>query len=120
MIVNVQELMTDTDFTRTITRQRPTTTRAVDGSASNTFASTDIIAIVQPATAKEIAALPEGTRGPGEMITVWSATEMRLGDGKTFEADVLVIDGHPHRIVGAEDWSASGYFKVLAERYVAS
>jgi hypothetical protein len=119
-VIDVSELMTDTDFVRTITRRRPTGTRAADGSWSQTYVDADILASVQPPEQKEIVPTPEGSRGTEDTVEVWSASEMRMGDGETYEADLLVIDGVTYTVVGNEDWSVNGYYKVLARQFVPS
>jgi len=118
--VNVAELMSDPDFTTTIILRRPAPARfANEGENIATYEpDLTVTAIVQPADAQQIATLPEGSRGPGEVKAVWSATELRMADGKTVESDILVIDGLSYKVVGDERWAENGYFFVLAAGYV--
>lgn len=117
--IDVSEVMSDPDFTSTITLRRPVTASfAADGSSVTTYAAdVPVTAIVQPADAEQIATLPEGSRGPGAIKSIWSATELRMGDGKTFESDVLVIDGLSFKVVGEERWVENGYYFVLAAEF---
>lgn len=117
--IDVSELMTDPDFTSTIVLRRPAPARlANEGENIATYApDVNVTAIVQPADAEQIATLPEGSRGPGAVKAVWSATEIRMGDGKTFESDVLVIDGLSFKVVGEERWVENGYYFVLAAEF---
>jgi len=119
--VNVAELMTDPDFTSTIILRRPAAARfANEGENIATYeADVNVIAIVQPADAQQIATLPEGSRGPGEVKAVWSATELRMADGKTTESDILVIDGLEYKVVGDERWADNGYYFVLAAGFIS-
>jgi hypothetical protein len=118
--VNVAELMSDADFTSTIVLRRPADARlANEGENIATYEDdVDVIAVVQPADAQQIATLPEGSRGPGEVKQIWSATELRMADGKTFESDMLVIDGGMYKVVADERWANNGYYFVLAAQVI--
>jgi hypothetical protein len=114
--VNVAELMTDPDFISTIILRRPAAARfANEGENIATYEpDVNVTAIVQPADAQQIASLPQGSRGPMEVKSIWSATELRMADGKTVESDILVIDGLEYKVVSDENWSHNGYYFVLA------
>jgi hypothetical protein len=118
-LVDVSELMTDPDFVTTITLRRPVpATFAVDGSSETTYAAdVPVTAIVQPADAQQIVTLPEGSRGPGAVKCIWSATALRMADGAANEADVLIIDGISFKVVGEERWDDNGYRFVLAAEF---
>jgi hypothetical protein len=119
--INVAELMVDPDFTSTIILRRPAPARfANEGENIATYLpDVSVTAIVQPADAQQIASLPEGSRGPGEVKAIWSATELRMADGKANESDILVIDGLEYKVVGDERWANNGYFFVLAAGLIA-
>lgn len=116
-MIDVRELMTDPDFAKGITRRRPTLAVANEGEATYTYADRCITAIVQPAKPSEVALLPEGSR-LNEILSVWSAEDLRGAHGNTTESDVLVIDGASYRVVKAEPWQANGYVRAFAERFI--
>lgn len=116
-MINVGELMTDADFTRTFTLRRPTGTFSDDGEFTSTYADTQLVGIVQPATPNELEMLPEGSRAK-DVISVWSATLLRMADGKLLESDILVVDAQSYRVIRAEPWGDAGYFRVFAEGFV--
>lgn len=119
-VVNVGELMSDPDFTSTIVLRRPAPARfSNEGENIASYEDdVDVVAIVQPATAEQVASLPEGSRGSGSVKRVWSATALRMGDGKTYEADVLVIGGASFKVVGEQEWDGHGYRFVLAAEFL--
>lgn len=119
-LVDVSELMTDPDFVETVTLRRPTIHFANEGEAISSYEDTSFVASVQPAKAEEIAALPEGERGSGQVYRIYTATELRMSDGKTDVSDVLVYGGKELRVIGQEPWGANGYFKFLAVEVVPS
>lgn len=119
-MVDVSELMNDPDFAETIVLRRPLAAQfAADGGSAAAYApDVNITAIVQPADAQQISSLPEGSIGPGAIKSVWSATDLRMADGSTTEADVLVIDGLSFKVVGEERWDDNGYRFVLAAQFI--
>lgn len=118
--VDVSELMSDPDFTTTIVLRRPAPARfGNEGENIATYLDdVSVTAIVQPADAQQVASLPDGSRGPGAVKAVWSATQLRMADGTTNDADVLVIDGVSFRVVGEERWPENGYYFVLAAEFI--
>lgn len=116
-MINVGELMTDPDFARALTLRRPTGSFGNEGEFTSTYADSSIVGSVQPATPQELEMLPEGST-VRDVISVWSATEIRMGDGNTAEPDVLVIDGASFKVIKAEPWGAAGYFRVFAEGFI--
>jgi hypothetical protein len=118
-LVDVSELMSDAEFMRTISLRRPSVHLANEGEEIASYgADVDISASVQPATAQEVASLPEGERGSGRVVKVYSSTELKRTDGKTTIADVIIVDGESFRVVGVEPWGVHGYFKVLAAEFI--
>lgn len=119
-LVDVSELMSDPDFMRAVTLRRPAVHLANEGEAVATYEDdVPFTASVQPATAEEVASLPEGERGGGRIVKLYTSTALRpdMSDGKTSIADVVVVpdpDGGEFRVVGIEPWSAHGYWKALA------
>lgn len=116
-LVNVARLMTDTRFCRTFVRRRQRGTFSNQGEYTSAYDEQTVTGIVQPATPDVLKILPEGTR-LDSVRCVWSAEGLRVGDGKSFESDVLVIDGESFKVIRAEDWSANGYFEVYVEGFV--
>ncbi len=118
-LVDVSELMSDSDFTSTITLRRPAPARLANEGENIASYEPDVsvTAIVQPADAQQIASLPEGSRGPGAIKSIWSATTLRMADGMENEADILVIEGVSFKVVGEERWDGNGYRFVLAAEF---
>jgi hypothetical protein len=116
-LIDVSELMDDPDFARSFTLRRPAGAFSVDGVFASSYSDRQLVGIVQPATPREIQMLPEGSRLK-DIISVWSASEMRGADGKAAESDILVVDGKSYRVVRAEPWAHAGYFRVFAEGFV--
>jgi hypothetical protein len=121
-VVDVSELFSGpdaADFMRTVVLRRPSVHFANEGEAIASY-DPDVAfdASPQPATAVEIASLPEGDRGGGRVIKLYSSTELKMSDGKTTEADVVEVDGDSFRVVGIEPWGAHGYYKVLAVEFI--
>lgn len=114
-MISMAELMADSDLgARSIVLKRPTVTY-VKGVATTTYAAdASLTAIVQPAKPQDAEMLPEGKR-LSDVQAIWSATELRAGDGKTIEGDILVFDGKKHRVVAQVPWAEAGFYKVLAE-----
>jgi hypothetical protein len=120
-LVDVSELMSDPEFMSAVTLRRATVHLANEGEAISSYTDTAVTASVQPATAEEIAGLPEGERGSGRIIKLYSATEFKQSDGDASVADVVVTVGaNPgrFRVVGVEPWGDNGYFKALAVEIV--
>jgi len=119
-LVNVGHLMASPRFMRDISLRRPTVAIADDGSATTSYAAAVTIqASPQPATARETeqaqtAMAAAGERGSGRVIKIYSATELKMSDGKTDLSDIVIVDGDSFRVVATEPWGAHGYYKVLA------
>lgn len=119
-VINVSELMTDPDFVETIILRRPAPARlANEGEDIASYEpDVEVVAVVQPATAEQGASLPEGSRGAGPIMRVWSATQLQMAPGVGREADILVIRGLEYKVVGESDWDTNGYRFVLATQLV--
>lgn len=112
------ELMDDDDFASTFTVQRPTGAFAADGTwAISGMEEIETIGIIQPATARELELLPEGSR-LGDVISVWSRDTVRGADGKTVEPDIIVNCGKSYRVVKVDPRSPHGYTRVFAEGFI--
>lgn len=122
-MVNMADLMVDPDLgARPLTLRRPTGQFANEGEFEMNYQDTAIVGLIQPATPREIEMLHEGTR-VGNVIHVWSATEIRCSDGKAAESDVLVITGDmagSYRVIKANPWTQAGFSDVFAEGFVTS
>lgn len=116
-MINVGELMTDPDFVRGFTVRRPNGVFSVDGVFTSSYRELYLHGIVQPASPRQIAVLPEGTR-VDDVISVWCSEELLSADGKKQESDIIVVDGYYYRVVKAEPWGDAGYFRVFAEGYI--
>lgn len=117
-LVDVSELLSDPEFMRAVSLRRPTVHLANEGEEIASYEDdVPFTASVQPANAEDIAALPEGERGSGRVVDIYSATELKMSDGKTTIADIVVVpdpDGGEFRVVGTEPWGPHGYYKALA------
>jgi hypothetical protein len=119
-LINVGELMTDLDFVEAFTMRRGTKALANEGEVTVTWsAPANLVGSIQPAEAKEIKQLPEGQRGSGDGIVIFTATELMPDDGNNTVSDVVTWDGKNYKVVGIEDWSANGYYRALAVEIAA-
>lgn len=116
-MINVAELMSDPDFSRSFTVKRPTGAFADEGVYASTYEKIQMTGVVQPASPKELQMLPEGSRLT-DIIAVWSNLEMRVATGDKSESDVIVVDSKKYRVIKCEPWADAGYFKVLAEGFL--
>jgi hypothetical protein len=116
MLVDVSELMNDDDFAQPFVVKRPTTTLANHGVASTAYREINLIGIVQPATAQEIAMLPEGERS-SEIMNFWCTQELFPGDGKEITGDIAIFGGTKYVVIKSTRWGdvGSGYFKSTAK-----
>jgi hypothetical protein len=121
-LVDVSELFSDPEFMRAVALRRPTIHLANEGESIASYdPDVDITASVQPATAEDVASLPEGERGSGRIVKLYTSTDLKMSDGKTTVADVVVIpdpDGGSFKIVGTEPWGPHGYYKALAVEFI--
>lgn len=116
--IDVSELMSDADMgPQAITLRRPTVVQSPEGDVTSTSADTTITALVQPATPQELQMLPEGSRN-GNVVSVWSISEIRVSDGATNESDVLIVAGAFFKVIKLEPWAGNGYFRAFAQGYV--
>jgi hypothetical protein len=122
-LVDVSELMSDPEFMRAVVLRRATIHFANEGEAISSYEDTDFTASVQPAKAEDVALLPEGERGSGRIVSIYTSTALKpdMSDGKTTIADLIVVGGTrpgTFRVVGVEPWGDNGYFKALAVEIV--
>jgi len=109
--------MTDLEFARRITLRRPRVSFENEGEAKTVYDLDTILAVVEMPTPGQVQTLPEGTRFD-DLISVWSASELRAADGKRIESDVLIVDGNHYKVTQVEDRSANGYFKAIATGFM--
>jgi hypothetical protein len=125
-LVDVSELFSgpeSEDFMEDVTLRRPAIHFANEGEAIATYeADATIQASVQAMTAKEVAALPEGQRGSGNVYRVYTEEVLKFSPGKTDISDYLYVPSKDVNavIVGEENWSGNGYRKFLATEFVPS
>jgi hypothetical protein len=115
-MINVVELLTDPDFTRTITRRRPTTTLGYEGEAANTYGTaTSVVGSVQPAKLSDVQFLPEGAR-LSDTMAFFTAADVSAGNGRSQLPDILIDGAQTYRVLHLEDFRLNGYVRVLALR----
>lgn len=121
-LVDVSDMMADPEFMRAVVLRRPVIHLANEGEAIASYEpDANFTASVQPATAEEIAGLPEGVRGSGRVVKLYTATELKFSNGTTDTPDVVVVpdpDGGSFKVRGTEPWLAHGYFKALAVEFI--
>jgi hypothetical protein len=116
MSINVSELLTDPDFTRTISRRRPTSSLANEGEATNTYGTaTSVVGAVQPAKLSDVQFLPEGAR-LSDTMAFFTAADVSAGDGRSQLPDMLIDGTATYRVLHLEDFRNNGYVRVLALR----
>lgn len=119
-MIDVSELMTDPELSRTLTVRRPRSGAFVnEGEFTASYDQDLVTGIVQSPKASDMEFLPEGTRIE-DTISVWSAEELRGADGVRQEPDVLLVDGLYYKIIASQPRPDGGYFKAFAQRYTPS
>lgn len=118
MAIDMSELNGDPDFSETVTLRRPLTpTFANEGVATYGYAAdAPLVATVQPAKPSDLAMLPEGVN-LSETISVWSGTQMKVGDETGQGSDIIVWGGKSYRVIKLEDRSKNGYWRAFAEGF---
>ena len=116
MRINVSDLLRDPDMNATtFTRQRPTTTLANQGEASDAYAPTVLQGIVQPAATADANLLPEGVR-ISDVQVFYSPSDISVG-GPGQNPDVLQYDGKDYVVKHVQDFGANGMVRALAQFY---
>ena len=118
MAINVAELMTDPDFgATTFTRRRPTTTQVAhsEGEAANSYGSTSLTGIVQPAATTDAKLLPEGV-SIADVQAFFTTGDLSVGDGKTQLPDLIQYASQTFKVLHVQDFSQHGYRRALAQR----
>lgn len=119
-MIDISELMDDPDFASTIT-----VTRAGVGAfvgegiwAQGSSITFDMTAIVQPASAEDMAEfLADGEREKGAK-RVWSAAPLIMADGKGMQSDLFVHEGLTYRVAFSKPWELHGYSYSIGVSYV--
>lgn len=113
-MIDVSELMTDPDFARAFQVRRMTGSYANEGEWSETATTLNKTGVIQPATSEDaINFLPEGERQKN-LIRIWCAEEIRMGDGDGKCSDEVIVDGQYYRVAFSKPWGANGYWFAIA------
>lgn len=118
---DMSELVSDPEFLSSITRLRPTTVLVpgTEGESSSTYASANLLAIVQPTGAPDrMDPQPEGER-MDSWIMIQSAQAILMAEPETV-SDIVVWGGRKYRVMKVEDYSAMGYYTAYAQEYHAA
>lgn len=108
-MINVLELLTDPEFiTGKILITRFEATVNAKGRREETTVTTEVAAIAQPATAKELERLPESSR-VNETLAVWTLNHLEEGDAFKRSGEETLFS-----VVSVEQWD--GFSKALACR----
>lgn len=95
----------DPEFLEAVTRRRPAGAYGSDGVwVTSGYADTTIQASVQPASQAQIDLLPEGERGGGAIVAVYTTDDIRSGDGTTTDGDVIEHGGSSYRVGMVQKW----------------
>ncbi len=116
-MINVSELMFDPDFVRSFVVRRPSGAFDATGIYTSSYEDFAFTGAVQPATPAELQMLPSGSTQEN-VISVWSAAEMRMDNGNDVGSDLVIVDGASYRVIKAEPRGDNGYFRVFAEGIV--
>lgn len=109
-LLGVSELMWDPDFITAVTLLTRSATINNYGETSITETSSTVAIVLQPASAKELARLPEGER-TGEIVAAYYSGILTPGD-------VISSGGVRYIVRSVEQWTmwGAGYVKALAVR----
>ena len=73
--------------------------------------------LVTPADPKTLQLVPEGDR-ISSVLSILTATKVNLSnEGASSEADIILYGGIKYRVLRCFDWSAYGYYQILATQY---
>jgi hypothetical protein len=116
VIDDIGTLLDDPLFKTTCTLISAQATLNKDGSITRAEQSTQIDAVVQPASTAETKHLTGGDETK-TAISIWAKTLVKPTFGGTLAiGDKVLWHGHTYKVVGYEDWADYGYFEVLAVR----
>ena len=116
MRINVSDLLLRADLaSTTFTRQRPTTTLANQGEASDAYAPTTLQGIVQPAATADAQLLPEGVR-ISDVQVFYTSSDISVG-GPGQNPDVLQYDNKDYVVRHVQDFGQHGMVRALAQLY---
>jgi hypothetical protein len=120
-MIDMRRVLAHPNFRTNIVLMRPSLVAiAANGrKAPVTYADPEeVSAVVQPAGPDDLKLLPEGNR-LNNTLAVWSQTPLYTENGKDREADIITYREVNYRVLHAFDRSDNGFYKVLAQGYVA-
>jgi hypothetical protein len=112
-MIDVSEVVNDTDFCYSFTILRSTSS-FVPGGISSAQQSISMYGPVQVADAKTLKMVPEGDRVEGARV-FWSTVQM-YETNQNGISDVIEWYGQTYRIVKVWPWQTNGYWKAYAVR----
>ena len=120
-MLNVSDLLDDSDFAQTVKVSRYFHGFVREGLRAGEVASGKVdrvvVASVQPIKPSELQALPEGYRTQ-KLVKLYTQTRVFCEDGDVIEdetaRDIVDIKGEPFVVKLVEDWSDYGYWKAFA------
>jgi len=101
-LIDVSELMTDPDFTNTISLTRRTQTISDYGEITLTGTSTNMTAIVQAGNGETLARNPDYSVMT-DWITIYAKFDFRA-DGNGYFADLVTWGGHDFQVKSVTDF----------------
>lgn len=119
-MIDASEVLLDPDFVEPFDVRRSTPGTFASGSEGvfqQGYQVLHLIGAIQPPGPDEAKRLKEGVR-IDNIRCVWCVDEIKLGDGKTREADVLIFHGGNWRVFKVEDWRTNGYWLAFVEGIV--
>lgn len=117
-MLDLSDVASDPELMSEIVRLRPTVVRVpgTEGRARKTYASTPLLAIVQPGDRPdELESVPDGER-MSNWITVICTEGILLAGPETI-SDIVVYAGSNYRVVKVEPFQAYGYCLAMCEEY---
>lgn len=118
-MISLAEIVNDPDFAQSFTVERSSGSFDDTGTFVSTPADVPFYGIIQPATAKEIEAVPEGDR-KREVKSLHSSQEFFLtrNDPSKGISDIAIwpATGERYKLVKLYPWIDFGYYKALGVR----
>jgi hypothetical protein len=113
-MIDISEVVADSDFVEPITVYRVTGALSNEGEITKSEVAIARIAVVQPASKDDMVSyVPEGER-TDEAIRIWCTQDLRMSDGNSIHSDIIEWSGKRYRVAYSAPWQQHGYYFVIA------
>lgn len=110
-MINVRELIHDSDFCDAFTIIRNTGSTWHKGVQAQVTETIEVEGIVAPSSSKDLEMLPEGDRQNG-MKTFYADVPFHITDTDSM-SDICVFRGQKYKLLQVFDYQSNGYYKAI-------